>query len=119
MYKSLKQARHNSMLQTWSERVRECRGSGLSVREWCEQNGYKVSVYYRWQREVFNAVSQQVQPTATDSMPVFAEISPEFVAQSTSSEVAATMKFGDVSVDFYANTPQAFLEAFLRSVKSC
>ena len=36
-------------LQEWSRQVNECQNSGLSVREWCKENGVGYKNYY-WRR---------------------------------------------------------------------
>ena len=81
------EAKHRMQVMAWKERVVACRGSGLSVKDWCEQKGYSRKTYYRWEREVLGLVSEQMtkQETAMqiqpNSMtPVFEEM-PAPVAQ--------------------------------------
>lgn len=119
MDNSLKVVVRNNMLQIWAERVKECRNSGMSVKAWCAQQGIKVSTFYAWQKRVFNAVSTEVQQTLPNSRPVFAEIPVELPVQAISTNIAATLRVGDISVDFYENASQGFIEALLRSVKPC
>ena len=33
----------------WSQRVADCRQSGMSVKRWCEENGVTPKTYYSWQ----------------------------------------------------------------------
>ena len=33
-------ASHNAKILLWTERIKECRSSGLMVKEWCRQNGF-------------------------------------------------------------------------------
>lgn len=40
---SLKVVAHNTLLQEWAKRVKECRSSGLSVKEWCTENNVGLS----------------------------------------------------------------------------
>ena len=116
---SLKVVAHNILLQEWAERVKECRSSGLSVKEWCLENNVGLSTFYTWQKRVFNAVSAQVQQTQVNSSPVFAEIPKELPAKVSSANVAATVRVGEICVDFYENASPAFIENFLRGMKSC
>ena len=46
------EAKHEARLRGWRERVQECRGSGLSVKEWCAGHGVNTATYYRWERKV-------------------------------------------------------------------
>lgn len=118
MDNSIKKVAYENNLQIWAERVRQCRSSGMHVRVWCQEHGVKYSTYYTWQKRVFNSLSTELPSSTANSIPVFAEIPQDF-APCTSKEIAATMKFGEVSVDFYANTSAEFLATFLRSLKSC
>ena len=46
------EAKHEARVRGWRERVRECRSSGLSVKEWCAGHGINKATYYRWEREI-------------------------------------------------------------------
>jgi len=51
------EAKHEARVAEWTERVRECRSSGLSVKAWCAEAGIKTARYYRWEREVLTKAS--------------------------------------------------------------
>ena len=42
-------------LLEWSQRVAECRSSGLSVTRWCAEHEIKPKTYFNWQKKVFAA----------------------------------------------------------------
>ena len=52
------QMKHTASLAAWKERIIECRASDVSVKSWCEQNGYTPSTYYRWEREIFGKIKK-------------------------------------------------------------
>ena len=52
------QAQRN--LLEWSQRVAECRSSGLSVTRWCAEQGIKPKTYFNWQKKVFAAMIEQL-----------------------------------------------------------
>ena len=39
---SLVDAKHETYLQLWRDRVMECRNSGKSAAVWCEENGINI-----------------------------------------------------------------------------
>ncbi len=39
-------------LQKWTEIIRTCRSSGLTVAKWCEENSVTPSNYYYWLKRV-------------------------------------------------------------------
>ena len=49
MEKNLQAYNHNRKLAEWAQRVQSCRESGLSVRQWCDENGLSAKTYYYWQ----------------------------------------------------------------------
>ncbi len=53
---SLQRVNQEQRLGEWSRRVEACRNSGLTVVEWCQENGIAVSTYFAWQRKVFETL---------------------------------------------------------------
>lgn len=53
------QIKHAANLEVWKQRIMTCRASGLSVREWCSQNAWSTSTYYRWEREAFGSLEKE------------------------------------------------------------
>ena len=53
-------------LMEWSQRVADCRSSGLSVTRWCAEHGIKPKTYYNWQKKVFAAMLAQQQSELSD-----------------------------------------------------
>ena len=41
-----REAKHAIRLQEWSQMVKGCQESGLTVNEWCKQNDLKPTCYY-------------------------------------------------------------------------
>lgn len=52
--------KHAAKLAEWSERVQACRSSGMTVKEWCEQNHICSKTYYTWERVYLAEVSKQL-----------------------------------------------------------
>ena len=44
-------------------KINECKKSGLSVREWCEQNGINHNTYYGW---IKKAKKKQINQSQSD-----------------------------------------------------
>ena len=67
-------------LSQWAQIVQDRLDSGLSVRMYCEQEGFHESIYYYWQRKLREAVceglaiAQGGEPVLTQTKPVFAEV---------------------------------------------
>ena len=45
-------------ISEWSDMIRACRGSGLTVRQWCNSNGINIKTYYYRLRKVREALCE-------------------------------------------------------------
>lgn len=53
-------------LLEWSQRVAECRQSGMSVTRWCQEHSITPKTYYTWQKRVFAFMVEQQKQQLTD-----------------------------------------------------
>ena len=115
MYMDIRAMKHAAKLAEWSEKVQACRSSGLTVREWCEQNHVCVKTYYTWERVYLAEVSKQL--ASPDRLPAQAgqlvriepeqlrdeeEISTLALPVQTTSNVGITLRYGNMSVEIPA-----------------
>lgn len=97
-------------LAQWAQIVSQCRDSGLSVRQWCQEHGVNVSSYYKWQRKVYAAAQAQQESR-------FVEVPP---AQSVAAGgVAMTIRIAGAEAEIHNGADAATVEAVLRVLKSC
>ena len=108
--------KHAAKLAEWSEKVQACRSSGLPVRKWCEQNNVCYKTYYTWERVYLAEVSKQLAipeqlPVARTNqivrvdpsqMPDEMEAIGAAPAIQTTSNVAITLRYGEMSVEMPA-----------------
>ncbi|MFR5844451.1 MAG: IS66 family insertion sequence element accessory protein TnpA [Oscillospiraceae bacterium] len=45
--------KHRAELQEWAAQIQECRSSGLSVSEWCRQQGVTTTLLASFQASLF------------------------------------------------------------------
>ncbi len=109
---NLQRANHHHRLVEWSRQVESCRGSGLTIGQWCQENGIAVSTYYSWQKKVFQALKGAQTVT-------FAEVPVMEGPQSSAQQVAAVMEVSGVRIQVYAGADTATLQAILQAAKSC
>jgi hypothetical protein len=113
--------KHQAKAEVWRERIVNCRGSGMTVREWCRENQVCVTTYYRWEREILGrkpedvSQSQQMDPV----MPVFATLPAPQEEISAKKGPVATVRIGGASVDIYSNTDNGLVTALIHALKSC
>ena len=108
---SLQRVNQQQRLAEWSRRVEACRSSGLSVGQWCRENGIAVSTYFSWQKKVFQAL-KEVQEVS------FAEV-PIMEHSQLSGHIVAAMEVSGVQIQVYEGADGATLQAILQAAKSC
>lgn len=108
---SLQRVNQQQRLAEWSQRVEACRRSGLSVGQWCRENGIAVSTYFSWQKKVFQAL-KEVQEVS------FAEV-PIMEHSQLSGHIVAAMEVSGVRIQVYEGADGATLQAILQAAKSC
>ena len=97
-------------LAQWAQTVAQCRDSGMSVRQWCQEHGVNVSSYYKWQRKVYAAAKAHQENS-------FVEVTP--VQPVCSDSVAVTVRIVGVEAEIHNGADAATVETVLRILKSC
>ena len=109
-------------LLEWSQRVAECRQSGMSVARWCQEHSITPKTYYTWQKRVFAfMVEQQKQQLADEEQaPCFAELpAPQAYAQEAGNKLIAHIQVGSASIKLYTGVDPEIARALCQVLKSC
>ena len=109
---TIQRAGRQQSLLAWSQRVADCRSSGLSVNRWCAEHDIKPKTYYNWQKKVFAAMIEQqktlVEMTETQSRfvelsaPVLEPAPPPAAEPGQKNSLIASIRVGNASLDIYA-----------------
>ena len=103
--------------QEWNIAIQECRSSGLSVSEWCQQRGVTTTTYYRWERELLTGVQRNGTPPSTTV--TFAELpAPKQVSRNVA-ERCATLHIGSASLDIYSGCDAEQLKMLVELLRPC
>ncbi len=104
----------NQQLELWTQRIAECRRSGMQVKTWCQTHGVSKKTYYYWQRRVLGTTQNE---EAHERQPEFAEV--PLRLPSCFSAVVASLDIAGVSVQVFAGADEQTLCALLRALKAC
>jgi len=63
----IKSLKHQEMLQFWSKHIQACRNSDGNVKKYCREHGLTKTSYYYWQKQLFEAISNEVESTSVKS----------------------------------------------------
>lgn len=100
--------RNEYRLQKWAEIIGQCQKSGLSNKEFCQQNGISEKSYYYWLRKLRNTVAESNVPQL-----VQLESAPDVVPDNM-----IHIQFRDASMDLPGSTDVEAIGAVLRSLQS-
>ena len=108
----------------WSQRVADCRQSGMSVKRWCEENGVTPKTYYSWQKKVFEFMveQQKSQLEAEEHSSCFVELpvsQEQLSVQPATETLVASIQVGKASVNLYAGADPQLVQALCQVLKSC
>lgn len=87
---------------------------GLSVREWCRQQGVTTTTYYRWEREVLSGIRRK--DTTGRCGVAFVELPASGTSRKVS-ERTATLNVGSGSIDLYQEIGPEMLRILVELLK--
>ena len=71
----ISQIKNELLMKEWAAMVRECRSSGLTVKDWCMNNGINIKTYYYRLKRVRNficdslSVQHDIVPVPMETIP--------------------------------------------------
>ena len=118
-----RQKLHQIHLQKWTVRFADQKASGLTVRQWCEQNNLSFHTYNYWKHLLKEEVVDQALPDIVPvSVPALSEsvhsleiTKPEIRSiRSNSSNVK--MQVNGISIEIDASVSEEFLSKLIKAV---
>ena len=101
--------------QEWAEKVQACRSSGLSVREWCRENGVSSTTYYKWERALLARVQKEERGTAMPAQMEFAEL-PAIKGPEYAKGLIASLQIGKASLNLYGGVDAKVVKALVEGM---
>ena len=111
---TIRSARAQRNLMEWSQRVSECRNSGLSVTRWCAEHDVKVKTYYNWQKKVFAAMIEQQKELL--ETPVEESRFVELPVPMAQRDLVASVRIGTASLDVYSGASAEIAAALCKAL---
>lgn len=107
MEQSLQRLNANQRAEVWGQRIAACRNSGMTVREWCSQEGLSEKTFYYWQRKLYQMVLEESSfvEVPTTSVPA--------------NRIIATVQISGVCASVHSGADEQTLASLLRAMKSC
>lgn len=113
MENSLQQLNATQALEEWAYKIKECRNSGITVKEWCKLQGIQTQKFYYWQKKLFTTLSaNKTTEFAELTLPVNHQVP-------CSKEVIAKITINDITVEVFGNVSQTQIAMLLTALKQC
>ena len=114
---TIRGTRAQQNLMEWSRRVEECRTSGQSVRNWCEENNINPKTNYNWQKKVFAAMIEQQNRTERPSEETGSKFA-ELPMPTVQNALVAKVRIGSASPDVYSGASTEVVSALCKALKN-
>ena len=114
---TIRSAKAQRNLLEWSQRVAECRSSGLSVTRWCAEHDIKPKTYFNWQKKVFAVmIEQQRQQLEAPEEPE--HIFVELPALPVQNNLIASVRIGEASLEVYSGADADVVAALCKAMSN-
>lgn len=128
---SAKNKLHQLRLQEWTSRFSEQKSSGLTVKQWCDQNDISIHAYNYWKHQLKEEVVEQVLPDIVPiSLPTTAD-QPNAIASvgntirsnranctnRTNPASLIKLSINGISIELDPSVPETFLFALIKAAR--
>ena len=120
----LQKVKHELKVEEWRKLIYDCRNSGQTIRTWCKEHHISPQTYYRWQRAVWDAGTQNLLERSKrqsamkqDETAIFAECPLPTPVQSAPA-AAVIIRLDTVTLEIQNGVSPETVETVLRAVKA-
>lgn len=116
---SIKDSTREYRLSQWLPIIKECRSSGMKIKDWCEQNNINQKRFYYWQQKLRQAATESLpvptkQPTFVEIPSLLEPIKDQVLSTFTPSMV---LKIDNVSLELSSTIDPNLLATVLKVLK--
>ena len=112
-------------IQKWLEIIHQCRDSGLSNQQWCEENGISLKSYYYWLARIRKMAienlphkrSARTVSTELSEATVFAAI--PVINHCPANAAPVTIRVGSAVIEITADTPDSLIRSVILTASKC
>lgn len=119
-----RQKLHQIHLNEWATRFADQKASGLTVRQWCDQNNYSVHTYNYWKHILKEELANQVLPdivpiTIPEPVPQMLPTAAPLHSTLANSAIRATAKLSvnGISIEFDSTASEEFLRTIIKAAR--
>lgn len=112
-------------IQEWLEVIHRCRDSGLTNKQWCEENGISLKSYYYWLAKIRKLAienlphKRNVGPVSTEGpeTAVFASI--PVISHCSSNPAPVIIRSGSAVIEIAVDTKDSLIQSVILAASRC
>lgn len=109
----------DSSLALWSQRILDCKKSGLTVSAWCEKNNIHEKSYWRWHKILKDKYQEYCANNSRNTGETeFYELDRTPTIEAITRKPVATIKIRDISIDIFSGD-DSVISSICRGLMSC
>lgn len=107
-------------LEQWKQLIVECQNSGMPIRHWCEQHGFREQTYYYYLKKIrekeLEKVPASLIPVCEEKPAVFKKL--EVQAPLPNTQAAVIIRLGNATIEVNEGTSQQTIQAVLLALQN-
>ena len=114
---------HQVKLDRWTAILKEQNSSGLSIKDWCSQNGIKRDQFFYWKRKLKESVLESALPEIVPvSLPTLSSDCTTCktctTPQLTNTDFLARITIQDVSIELGSGATEQLISGIIKAVRN-
>ena len=112
---TISEVKRMARVSEWKGLIQEQKESGMTIRAWCEQNGFRENTYYYWLKIIRAEAIEQVEKNAA-LLRVEPNELPEGKGEPQTKTERIMVRINDAVIEFPLEIPVEQIAAFIRAL---
>ena len=112
---TISEVKRMARVSEWKGLIQEQKESGMTIRAWCEQNGFRENTYYYWLKIIRAEAIEQVEKNAA-LLRIEPNELPEGKGEPQTKPERIMVRINDAVIDFPLEIPVEQIAAFIRAL---
>ena len=112
---TISEVKRMARVSEWKGLIQEQKESGMTIRAWCEQNGFRENTYYYWLKIIRAKAIEQVETNAA-LLRIEPNELPEGKGEPQTKTERIMVRINDAVIEFPLEIPVEQIAAFIRAL---
>lgn len=112
---TISEVKRMARVSEWKGLIQEQKESGMTIRAWCEQNGFRENTYYYWLKIIRAEAIEQVEKNAA-LLRIEPNELPEGKGEPQTKTERIMVRINDAVIEFPLEIPVEQIAAFIKAL---